>query len=427
MAHPLAILVVDLAFGDCGKGTVVDHLVRRHDAGLVVRFNGGPQAAHTVVTTDGRHHTFSQFGSGTFVPGCRTLLSRFTLVEPYALLNEAAALARVGVPDAADRLTVDPRCVIITPAHRAANRLREQARGAAAHGTCGLGVGEAVADSLDHPGLTIRAADLSDRAAVAAKLAAVVRHKAGQLADVLATADGPHADALRRPDWIGHAVAVYAEAAARVTVADGAAVLVAAPGPVVFEAAQGVLLDETFGFHPHTTWSTTTFANADRLLDEARWAGPRHRVGVLRSYFTRHGPGPFVTEDASLRPRLPEPHNGDQGPQGAFRVGPFDAVAARYALSVAGPVDRLAITHLDRLPDLPPHVCTAYDGADGRLADLSPGPGLTPRLNACRPVYEPIETADVATFADRLGSFLRTPVGLLSCGPTAADKRAVAY
>ena len=370
-----------------------------------------------MVTPDGRHHTFSQFGSGTFVPGVRTLLSRFVRVEPYALLNEAAGLAAVGVPDALDRLTIDPRCVVITPAHRAANRLRERARGRGAHGTCGLGVGEAVADSLDHPGLTLRAADLADRATVARRLAAVARHKRAQLADVLTTADGPDADALRRPEWIGSAVDVFAAVADRVNIADATEVLGRANGTIVCEGAQGVLLDETFGFQPHTTWSTTTFANADRLLDDAHFSGGRRRIGVLRSYFTRHGAGPFVTEDAGLRSRLPEPHNDDGGAQGPFRVGAFDAVAARYAIQVAGAVDELAITHLDRLPLLPPHVCTAYAPA----IDLSPD--ATAQLSACRPVFEPAPTDDPAAFADRIGSLLHVPVGLLSFGPTAADKR----
>ena len=89
-----AIVVIDLAFGDCGKGTIVDFLARRHDVHTVVRFNGGPQAGHNVVTPDGRHHTFSQFGSAMFLPGVRTVLTRFMFIEPYAILNEAAHLAR---------------------------------------------------------------------------------------------------------------------------------------------------------------------------------------------------------------------------------------------------------------------------------------------------------------------------------------------
>src|SRR3954449_8277814 len=132
MPSPRAILVVDLAYGDCGKGTVVDFLTRHTNAHTVVRFNGGPQAAHNVVTPGGRHHTFSQFGAGTLVPVVRTLLSRFVLIEPYALRNEAAHLAKVGAADALSRLWVDRRCPVIAPPHQAANRLRELARGAGA-------------------------------------------------------------------------------------------------------------------------------------------------------------------------------------------------------------------------------------------------------------------------------------------------------
>src|SRR5690349_8592758 len=119
MSSRRAILVLDLAYGDCGKGTIVDFLTRAHAADLVVRFNGGPQAGHNVVTPDGRHHTFSQFGSGTFVPAVRTLLSRFMLIEPYAMVNEAAHLAELAVTDALDRLMIDARCPVITPAHQA--------------------------------------------------------------------------------------------------------------------------------------------------------------------------------------------------------------------------------------------------------------------------------------------------------------------
>ena len=90
-----AVVVVDLGFGDAGKGTVIDALARCNDTKTVVRFNGGPQAGHNVVTDDGRHHTFSQFGSAMLLPGTRTLLSRFMLIEPYAMLREAEHLATV--------------------------------------------------------------------------------------------------------------------------------------------------------------------------------------------------------------------------------------------------------------------------------------------------------------------------------------------
>ncbi|HMA92189.1 MAG TPA: adenylosuccinate synthetase, partial [Polyangiaceae bacterium] len=99
-----AFIVVDLGFGDAGKGLLTDALVRRHDIQLVMRFNGGAQAGHNVVTDSGRHHTFSQFGSGTFVPGVRTHLSRDVVVHPTALAVEAEVLTRQGVTDALERL-----------------------------------------------------------------------------------------------------------------------------------------------------------------------------------------------------------------------------------------------------------------------------------------------------------------------------------
>src|ERR1700754_3409097 len=127
------VIVVDLGFGDAGKGGVVDRLCARGPGAVhaVVRFNGGAQAAHNVVTTDARHHTFAQFGSGTFTPGVRTHLSRFMLVDPLALAAEAGHLAGLGVPDALARLTVVREPLLTTLCRRAAGRAREIARGVA--------------------------------------------------------------------------------------------------------------------------------------------------------------------------------------------------------------------------------------------------------------------------------------------------------
>ena len=138
-------VVCGLGFGDEGKGSVTDFLCSsrsRDPAHAVVRFNGGGQAGHNVVTADGRHHTFAQFGSGSFTPGVRTHLSRFMLVDPLALAAEAAHLIAAGVPGALGRLTVDRDARLVTPYHQAANRARELARGRDRHGSCGMGIGE---------------------------------------------------------------------------------------------------------------------------------------------------------------------------------------------------------------------------------------------------------------------------------------------
>lgn len=444
-ARARAIVVVDLAFGDCGKGTIVDFLTREYagagagDAPLIIRFNGGSQAGHNVVTPapDGRHHTFAQFGSGTFVPGVRTLLSRFMLIEPYALINEAAHLREIGVGDALERLFVDENCIVITPPQQAANRLRELARDDA-HGTCGVGVGEAMADSIERPEIVLRARDVADRSTVAAKLRAVRDCKVEKLqAAISSLSDIPRArqsiDTLLDASWIDVAVDNYAWLAEQITLVDDRLTreMIRSSRTMIFEGAQGVLLDENHGFHPHTTWSTTTFANADALLDEAAFAGERTRLGVLRTYFTRHGRGPFVTEDSSLLPKLPETYNDGRGWQGGFRVGTFDAVAARHALRVAGGVDGIALTHLDRLASLPPHICVAYQCDGERIRDLpliarpdlARQEQLTARLRRCRPVLETIDTSDADRFVDCIEHELNVRIILTSHGPTAGEKR----
>ena len=155
-------IVCGLGFGDEGKGSVVDFLCSPRlpsPARTVIRFNGGAQAAHNVLTADGRHHTFAQFGSGSFTPGVRTHLSRFVLVDPLALAAEAAHLASAGVPDALDRLTVERDALLVTPYHQAANQTREAARGRDRHGSCGMGIGETVRYALAWPGDAPRVAD----------------------------------------------------------------------------------------------------------------------------------------------------------------------------------------------------------------------------------------------------------------------------
>lgn len=415
------VIVVDLGYGDAGKGSVVDWLCSRAGAGsgaepvrAVVRFNGGAQAAHNVVTPDGRHHTFAQFGSGSFTPGVATHLSRFMLVDPLALAAEAAHLAAVGVPDALDRLTVDRDALLTTPYHRAANQARERARGAGRHGSCGVGIGETVHYALSEPARAPRVGDCQSPRALARKLA-VLRDR---LTDELGQLGGPP---------VLDVCDAYLAFAGRVrlTGPDYLDRLLHA-GPVVFEGAQGVLLDEWHGFHPYTTWSTTTFANAQALLAQAGMTGIR--LGVIRCYMTRHGQGPLVTEDPTLE--LPERHNGHNEWQGPFRVGHFDAVALRYAIEVAGGVDALALTHLDAAQRQPLRLCRGYLADGERIDRLPHAPGhdlarqaqITELLLRARPDY-----ADQAgSWPDIVAQELGTPVTLTSSGPTRSDKAALA-
>jgi len=449
------VIVVDLGYGDAGKGTIVDWLCAQstgeaqgtrsaqgkhsgRPVQAVVRFNGGAQAAHHVLARGGEQsggqggqqggepHAFAQFGSGTFTRGTRTFLSRFMLVDPLALVAEAEHLASAGVPDPLGLVAIDRDALLTTPYHRAANQAREEARGDGRHGSCGMGIGETASYALAYPEDAPRAGDIADPVTLLGKL--------GKLRDHLAVGQAP----VPPPADIA---AVYRAVAGRVTLTgDGYLKGLLRQGPVVFEGAQGVLLDEWRGFHPYTTWSTTTFENAETLLRENEAAATR--LGVTRTYQTRHGPGPFPTEDPTLS--IPEAHNGNGLWQGPFRAGHLDAVALGYAAEVTGGVDAVALTHLDTAQrhagEL--RICRAYDLNGRTVTRIEPGPprdlayqeSLTAALLKARPVYDPAErrpvtgpvigtaTDAVTDWAGAVTDILGAPVVLRSHGPALTDK-----
>jgi adenylosuccinate synthase len=435
MAH--IYLTVDLGFGDAGKGSVVDYLARAHGAHTVVRYNGGAQAAHRVVEAGtGREHVFSQFGAGALA-GAATHLSRFMLLDPPAMLAEEEHLRALGLADPLGAVTIDARALVITPFARAINRLRELARGAGRHGSCGMGIGETVVDHLAHGEQVLFAGDLADPVAVDRKLRFLRSVALGKLRELRpALPDAPEVERelepLREPGWLDWLAECYAGFARRAAIVSGAhlATILRRPGAVIFEGAQGALLDEWRGFHPYTTWSTTTLANADLLLAEAGHAGPITRIGITRAYTTRHGAGPLPTEDVALTCALPDARNVDHPWQQGFRVGWLDLVLLRYALDIVGPLDELALTCLDRVEALPElRVCRRYF-AEGRPVErLNPAPevslehqeALTALLMRCAPELERVSPAALPGL---LAAELGVPVGLRSFGPSAADKLA---
>jgi adenylosuccinate synthase len=442
------VIVADLGYGDAGKGTIVDWLCARgtqsppgaprpqaRPVHAAVRFNGGAQAAHHVLARgargarggghDGQPHAFAQFGSGTFTHGTRTFLSRFMLFDPLALVAEAEHLRCLGVPDPFGLIAVDRDALLTTPYHAAVNRAREAGR-RERHGSCGMGIGETASYALRHPRDAPRAGDMTSPRTLERKLALVRDRLTSELVpspEVQAVIDGlpPTADV----------AAVYRTVAGRVTLTgDGYLAKLLKAGAVVFEGAQGVLLDEWRGFHPYTTWSTTTFENAETLLREAGQPGAATRLGVTRTYQTRHGPGPFPTEDPALR--VPERHNSNGRWQGPFRVGHLDELALRYASEVAGGVDEVALTHLDSAVDHEGdlRISRAYDLPGRRVRRIEPGPqrdlayqeSLAGTLLNARPVYDQDERVAAADWPDVVAEILRAPVTVTSRGPAVTDK-----
>ncbi|PWU24120.1 adenylosuccinate synthetase [Candidatus Cerribacteria bacterium 'Amazon FNV 2010 28 9'] len=449
-----ALIVTDLSFGDAGKGSITDYLTRRTRAAWNIRYNGGAQAAHRVVAPDGRDHVFAQFGSGTFSPGTKTFLSRFMLIEPYAAFNEEEHLRSLGVRDAFARLYVDPQALVITPFHRFANHLREAARGSNIHGSCGIGISETMMDYLSYSERVLFAGDLADQSVTKMKLRFIREEKKRELSGLIAAFWGDPRFTqtigyFYDEDLLDRLALTFANYSQSCTVVrDGRLFLaqqLAGDETVVFEGAQGVLLDEWYGFHPYTTWSTCTPANARTLLQEIEYDGVTTTLGLVRTYGTRHGPGPFVTEDDELTRLLPDACNVENDWQKGFRVGYFDAVATKYALAVAGGVDALVVSHMDRLEEMlhwqmavgyknifPLSYLERFFTVEDRVVrgikhvnapDLAYQEEITTALGFCTPVYQEIESRQPDDYLDLMQTVLRVPVALTSHGPTARDKR----
>lgn len=442
MNPPRLVSLLGLGFGDCGKGLFTDFLCRRFQAHTTIRFNGGAQAGHNVVLPDGRHHTFSQFGAGTFIPNVFTVLAYPVVLHPTALLVEHEHLRTLGIHDCLARLLIDGRCRVTTPFHQASGRLRELARGGAAHGSCGVGVGETVLHDLRAPEQTLRYSDLLRPSVARYKLAAIRASlvKEWRHGPQDATESRIMTDPQVAERWLERAAELvrFAPPASKAQIAER----LNAPGTVLFEGAQSILLDEWLGFHPHTTWSRVHPDAVESVAVDADLAEvPIEHFGVLRSYLTRHGRGPLPTHDENLS-CLPEPHNTEDGWQGAFRRGHPDAVLLDYATKALGKLDGLLLSHLD-LFDRLEHLrwCSAYTASahrdDVRVCErrgehierLNLGPqqdlehqaALTQILERSSPVFDSRPVTSAADLVERVEGVAKCPVLFGASGPTHAN------
>ncbi len=401
-------VTVGLGFGDEGKGTTVDCLTRKFDVGLIVRYGSGFQAAHNVALPDGRHHTFSGFGSGTFVPKTKTLLSKYVLIEPFALENEEKHLREIGVSDAFQRLYVDERAVITTPFHIISNRLNSQTL---AHGTCGMGVGATMEDSINHPERIIRVADIFSEN-LENKLKATRNFFSNSL-NTTKDFDIPISLIAEKYRELGSKFNVLTESKVKSLVQSE---------NIIFEGAQGILLDEDYGFHPHTTWSHTTKRNALQILYNCGIEENPITVGITRTYGTRHGNGVFPTCDSVLTKTFVESHNDSKGFAGNFRCGWLDLPLLKYAVKANQGIDYLALTHLDKLNQFDKwKVCVSYNSSilETLPCSLDEQGAITNYLSSAEPQYSNYSAKDITQV---VGNELDKEIILISHGMTWKDK-----
>ncbi len=416
------VAVIGAQWGDEGKGKVVDWLASRAD--IVVRFQGGHNAGHTLVVGN-ETYKLSLLPSG-LVRGKLGIIGNGVVIDPEALLAEIARVESQGVPVPPETLRIAENAALILPMHPALDRAREAARGEARIGTTGRGIGPAYEDKVARR--AIRVADLAEPETLSYKLDELLRHhntllagfgaptfeKDAVLAGLLASA--PRILPYAEPVW------QRLDEARR------------AGRRILFEGAQAVMLDVDHGTYPYVTSSNTVAATAAA----GAGIGPAAIgtvLGIAKAYCTRVGAGPFPSElNDEIGAML-----GDRGHEFGTvtgrrrRCGWFDAVLVRQAVKVAG-IQGLALTKLDVLDGFPElRICVGYriEGADFSYLPAAPGAQA-----AALPIFETMEgwsgsTRGARSWADlpapavkyvrRIEELVEAPVTLLSTSPERDD------
>ena len=370
------VAVVGTQWGDEGKGKIVDMLAA--DADVVVRFQGGNNAAHTLVV-DGEKFILRLIPAGALHPGKVCVIGNGTVVDPIALAEELAALRARGrfTDDSLLKLSCDAHMVM--PYHRAIDRAREARAGKRAIGTTGFGIGPAYEDKMARVGL--RFDELINFARFREKLARNIADKNSYLRAVL------KAKPLKAPEIVDQ----MKRARPRMLpyLCDTGAYLAeaaAAGKRILFEGAHGTMLDIDHGTYPFVT-SSNCIASAVFSGAPLAPGGLDAVLGISKAYTTRVGGGPFPSEIKGvlanrLRTEGEEFGSATGRPR---RIGWFDAVLARLAVRLNG-MWGLALTKLDVLTGIDPlRVCVAYQLGAKRYDEMPPGRATLQRV---RPIYE---------------------------------------
>lgn len=420
MSH---VVVVGSQWGDEGKGKIVDWLSERAD--VVVRFQGGHNAGHTLVI-DGTTYKLSLLPSGVVRKGKLSVIGNGVVVDPWALQAEIGRLAGQGIVLTPENLCIADNAVLILPLHGAVDRAREEASGAAKIGTTGRGIGPAYEDKVARR--AIRVCDLADPLELDRKLDRLLSHhnallrglgaaefdKAALLQPLIEIA--PHLLSFARPVW--RLLDTVHKAGKR----------------ILFEGAQGAMLDVDHGTYPFVTSSNTVSGQAAA----GSGLGPSslsYVLGITKAYTTRVGSGPFPTElTDSIGESL-----GARGKEFGVvtgrkrRCGWFDAVMVRQAVKTGG-IDGIALTKLDVLDGFEELKIGVGYRLDGLILDYFPA--LASAQTRVEPVYEtlpgwPENTRGARSWKDlpraainyvhRLEKLIECPVALLSTSPERDD------
>ncbi|MEX2642575.1 MAG: adenylosuccinate synthase [Acetobacterales bacterium] len=416
------VAVIGSQWGDEGKGKVVDWLSKRAD--VVVRFQGGHNAGHTLVIGNSTYK-LSLLPSGV-VRGKLSVIGNGVVVDPWALLSEIETLRKQGVEVTPEVLRVADNATLILPFYPDIDRAREEARGKDKIGTTGRGIGPAYEDKVARR--AIRLCDLADRDVVEQKLDHLLFHHNAVMRG-LGAAEIDRAAVLQKLMDVAPRVLPFADRVWSRLDAERRA-----GRRILFEGAQGIMLDVDHGTYPFVTSSNTVSA----LAAAGSGVGPDavgYVLGITKAYTTRVGSGPFPTEQNNeIGKRL-----GERGHEFGVvtgrkrRCGWFDAVLVRQAVRVGG-IKGICLTKLDVLDGFDEIcVCTGYRIGDTAYDHLPASMRLQAQVE---PVYETFEgwgdsTRGARTWADlpataikyirRIEELIGAPVAMLSTSPERED------
>lgn len=417
------VTVIGAQWGDEGKGKIVDWLSERAD--VIVRFQGGHNAGHTLVIGN-QTYKLSLLPSGVVREGKLSVIGNGVVVDPWALANEIETLGKAGVKITTDCLVIADNASLILPVHRRIDQAREAVKGEGKIGTTGRGIGPAYEDKVARR--AVKVSDLADPETLATRVRELVAHHNIFLKGAGEDLVDPE-ETLAELNEIAKTVLPFVKPVWRELEA-----AVKADKRILFEGAQGVMLDVDHGTYPFVTSSNTVAGQAAA----GSGLGPRdigYVLGLVKAYTTRVGSGPFPSElNDENGQRL-----GERGREFGTvtgrkrRCGWFDAVMVRQALKVSG-VDGIALTKLDVLDGFDElKICVGYE-LNGETIDYFPS-GVGPQA-AVKPIYETVEGWSESTFGARswadlpanavkyiryVEELIETPVALLSTSPERED------
>ena len=417
------VAVIGAQWGDEGKGKIVDWLSERAD--VVVRFQGGHNAGHTLVIGN-VEYKLSLLPSGVVRPGKLSIIGNGVVVDPWALLAEIDTMRGKGLTISPDSLRVADNAALILPSHGALDRAREERRGDKKIGTTGRGIGPAYEDKVGRR--AVRVCDLADPRTLEDRVDDLLLHHNALLRG-LGAPEVDRAKLLGQLNEVAPKLLPYAAPVWRLL--DEAR---RAGRRILFEGAQGAMLDVDHGTYPYVT-SSNTVAGQTAAGSGISPAAIGFVLGITKAYTTRVGSGPFPTELTDNIGRT----LGDRGREFGVvtgrrrRCGWFDAVAVRQAIKTAG-IDGIALTKLDVLDGFEEiKICTAYR-LHGEIYDYFPA-GTSAQAEV-EPIYESAEgwsesTRGARSWADlpaiaikyirRIEELIGAPVAMLSTSPERDD------